>query len=109
MRPRSSVSLFFHRPDGTAGPEIVPGPLSDQVTSLLSDAGLAVTVTGPEIVWAPEGVMVNVGGVPLPAQAARIRDTAANIRVRIDVSAKIWAVKSRALSFSLEVARCQLQ
>jgi hypothetical protein len=61
---------------------------------LVSDAGLAVTVTGPEIAWAPEGVILNVGGASLPAQAARIRDTAANIRVRIDVSAKIWAVKN---------------
>src|SRR5882724_2004773 len=75
-------------------PEIVPGPLSDQVTSLASDAGLAVTVTGPETICAPEGVILNVVGVSLPAQAARTRDTAANIRVRIDVSAKIWAVKN---------------
>jgi hypothetical protein len=75
-------------------PEIVPGPLSDQVRSLVSDAGLAVIVTGPETVCAPEGEILNVGGVSLPAQAARIRDTAANIRVRIDVSAKIWAVKT---------------
>jgi hypothetical protein len=60
---------------------------------LVSDAGLAVIVTGPEIVCAPEGVILNFGGFSLPAQAARIRDTVANIRVRIDVSAKIWAVK----------------
>jgi hypothetical protein len=60
-------------------PEIDPGPLSDQVRSLVSDAGLAVTVTGPEIVCGPEGVILNVGGFSLPAQAARIRDTAANI------------------------------
>src|SRR6267143_5477232 len=75
-------------------PEIDPGPLSDQVRSLVSDAGLAVIVTGPETVCAPEGVMLKVGGVSLPPQPARIRDTAANIRVRIDVSAKIWAVKN---------------
>src|ERR1700716_2340923 len=74
-------------------PEIVPGPLSDQVRSLVSDAGLAVIVTGPVTVCGPEGVILNVVGASLPAQAARIRDTAANIRVRIDVSAKIWAVK----------------
>src|SRR5712664_3749838 len=90
-------------------PEIDPGPLSDQVRSLVSDAGLAVVVTGPETVCAPEGVMLNAGGVSLPPQAARIRDTAAKIRVRIDVSAKMWGCqKCRALSFSLEVARCQL-
>ena len=75
-------------------PEIVPGPLSDQVTSLLSDAGLAVIVTGPETICGPEGEMLNVGGDSLPPQAARIRDTAANIRVRIDVSAKNLAVKN---------------
>src|SRR6266850_2671117 len=75
-------------------PESVPPPLSDQVTSLASDAGLAVMVTGPETVCAPEGEMLNVGGDPLPSQAARIRDTAANIRVRIDVSAKNLAVKN---------------
>src|SRR5437016_4878435 len=68
-------------------PESDPGPLKDQVTSLASSAGLAVIVTGPDTVWLPLGLMVRVGAGSPPKQAARIRDTAPNIRVRIDVSA----------------------
>src|SRR2546428_1317186 len=74
--------------DCPVDPERLPGPESDQVTSFANEAGLAVIRVGPEIVWAPLGVMVR-GGVSLPAQAVKSKDnTAAWNRVRIDASAK---------------------
>ena len=42
-------------------PESDPGPASDQTTPLATWGGLALIRVGPEIVWVPEGAMVNVG------------------------------------------------
>ncbi|MFL5388007.1 MAG: hypothetical protein ACJ79C_04710, partial [Myxococcales bacterium] len=42
-------------------PESDPGPASDQTTPLASSGGLALITVGPEIVWVPEGAMVNAG------------------------------------------------
>jgi hypothetical protein len=77
----------WYTTDGPLSPDSVPGTVVDHVTSLAIDTGEAVMVTGPDAAWFPDGLMVSVGWGSLPAQAARITDAAANIRVRIEVSA----------------------
>ena len=69
-------------------PDRAPGPDSDQATSFASCGGLAVMSTGAEIVCAPDGEMLKVGWGSLPAQATMKTQAAANIRVRMDISAR---------------------
>jgi hypothetical protein len=89
----------------TDGPfvfESDPGPVKDHVTSDAIVAGLAVISCGPcSAGWFPLGVIVSIGWGSFPAQAARITDTAANIRLRIDVSAKNELRQCRAESLFL--------